>query len=109
MTDKRTTFAFGFNQSSTARRTIDEQSIHQRRKRLDVGNTWRRRRNDARRILDNLCRGRNERPVESTGQKIPPKNLKKIPGNYYFARDHFHCIARRRSRAAIRGMMEHTC
>ena len=71
LTDKRTTFAFGVNQSSTARRTIDEQSIHQRRKRLDVGNTWTRHRNDARRILDNSCRGRNERPVESTCQKIP--------------------------------------
>ena len=41
--------------------------------------------------------------------KNPSKKCKKIPGNYYFARDHFHCIARRRSRAAIRGMMEHTC
>ena len=32
-----------------------------------------------------------------------------LPGIYYFARDHFHCIARSSRRAAIRGMMEHTC
>ena len=32
-----------------------------------------------------------------------------LPGIYYFARDHFHCIARSRRRAAIRGRMEHTC
>ena len=35
------------------------------------------------------------------------KNI--LPGIYYFARDHFHCIARSSRRAAIRGMMEHTC
>lgn len=85
------TFAFEVNQSSTARRMIDEQRIHRRRRSgLDVVDTPRRWQRWSE-ILDNICCGGNERP-----------------GNYHFARDHFHCKGRSRILAAIRGTTKQT-
>ena len=71
---------------------------------------WRRRRNGAKYSWQLVL----WQKWKTCGINWPIVNLPKeskifLPGIYYFARDHFHCIARSSRRAAIRGMMEHTC
>ena len=93
--------------SCTARQRIDERSIHQKERERD---DWRRRGNGAKYSWQLVL----WQKWKTCGINWPIVNLPKeskvfLPGIYYFARDHFHCIARSRRRAAIRGRMEHTC
>ena len=88
-----------------AKGLMNDQFIRERER-----DDWRRRRNGAKYSRQLVL----WQKWKTCGINWPIVNLPKeskifLPGIYYFARDHFHCIARSSRRAAIRGMMEHTC
>ena len=88
-----------------AKGLMNDQFIRERER-----DDWRRRRNGAKYSWQLVL----WQKWKTCGINWPIVNFPKeskifLPGIYYFARDHFHCIARSSRRAAIRGMMEHTC